>query len=129
MEKLWRSLRRGPWAIGLCGALCLGCGAGGARDLSLDRERARQELAAFLQAWQEGQELPTFLAGRADMAGHDPDWAAGKRLLSYELSDDGDDGTNAHFDAALRLERQPAAVHVEYVVGTSPVVSVFREAE
>jgi hypothetical protein len=114
-------------ALALLGTLLAGCDQS-ARSLSLDETQALEACSTFLKAWQEGR-TPADL--KPDIVGSDYDWAAGQRLVSFEvLPEKKSDGTNLHIPVRLTLqdgagkESQADAI---YTVGTSPVVTVFRK--
>jgi hypothetical protein len=113
--------------LGLACIPSAGCGYT-AQDLALDEVRAREACTRFLTAWQEGR-APADL--RPDITGSDYDWKAGKKLVSFELlSDEVSDGTNLHIPVRLTLQAgdgRKSSSSAVYVVGTSPVVTVFRD--
>lgn len=98
------------------------------RDLSLDPDQARTACATFLDAWKEGKQ-PGDL--RPDITGADFEWASGHKLVSYEvLPDEFNDGTNLHINVRLTLEGadgKQSSSNALYIVGTEPVVTVFRK--
>ena len=113
--------------LALCGALVSGCGYS-AQQLSLDEDKARESLNTALKAWQEGKKpadlKPGIIVG-------DEDWNAGLALTSFKvLPDETNDGTNLHIPVELAL-KAPAGVeqksNVLYIVGTSPMVTIFRD--
>ncbi len=101
-----------------------------ARSLSLNQPRAREACNEFLTAWKNGKQVANL---KPKIIGRDSDWETGKKLESFEiLKDERSDGPNLHLtvrrivkDAAGREIQQEVA----YVVGTSPVVTVFRSDE
>lgn len=110
--------------------LCLmqtGCGYS-SRNLPLDESKAREACTTFLQAWQEGKKVEELKPG---IIGRDYAWDEGSRLVSFEiLPEEGSDGTNLRISARLKLQDgsgKESTSDVIYVVGTSPVVTVFRE--
>ena len=98
------------------------------RDLSLDIEQARNACGTFLDAWKEGQQPDALRPG---ITGADFEWASGHKLISYEiLPDEFNDGTNLHISVRLKLqddEGKESSSNALYIVGTSPVVTVFRK--
>lgn len=111
----------------LVGALLTGCGDGGGRDLSLDKELARSSLAKFLDSWKQGQTPAALESADPPITGRDVDWDNGLKLADYKIeSAETVDGSNLHLSAALTIQGQPQSRTVTYVVGTSPVVTVFR---
>lgn len=106
--------------------LVAGCGQN-ARNLSLNQPKAREACSQFLTAWKEGKK-PADL--KPKVVGRDSDWEAGKILESFELlPDEFNDGTNLHIKVRQVLKDAKGGQikqDVIYIVGTSPVVTVFR---
>lgn len=96
----------------------------------VDPNLARSTLESVLESWKQGDSINSWQQNDADPVVQDLDWSAGYKLLSYEILDQGDSlDANLFCDVKLiledansnRLERD-----VTYVVGTSPVRTVFR---
>ena len=116
--------------VGLAAAL-LATAAGCSRSSApVDAPRARQALVAALNGWRRG-EAPAALQGASPaLTVQDLDWMGGARLLDYQIAGDGREaGANLHIPARLTL-RTPQGKElrkdVTYVVGTSPILTVFR---
>lgn len=98
-----------------------------ARSLTVNETSARDACQTFLTAWKEGKKA-------ADLApkivGKDSDWENGRTLESFEiLPEERSDGANLFLKVKRTIKTQKGAVleqEVGYVVGTSPVVTVFR---
>jgi hypothetical protein len=106
----------------------IGCG-GGAKKVVPDKARAT--LRTTLDAWQQRRSPDDLRALQPEIVAQDFDWLEGRRLLSYEVLDETDDTLNLRFTVRLVLEDEsgnPREKLVGYVVGTSPVLTVFREA-
>lgn len=105
----------------------VGCDQG-ARSLSLDVEQARIACTTFLTAWQNDKQADSL---KPDIIGRDYAWDEGSKLVSFELlSEEFNDGTNLHIPVRLKMQDAKGSEsesEVVYVVGTSPVVTVFRE--
>lgn len=99
-----------------------------ARDLSLDVDQARQACATTLDAWKDGKQPADLKPG---IIASDYVWKSGGKLVSYEfLPDEFNDGTNLHIQVSLTVADESGAESEStavYVVGTSPVVTVFRD--
>ena len=113
----------------LCVLVTSGCQRT-ARDLPLDKAAARQSLTAFLDCWVEGKPVETLQSRTPAITGRDSDWDNGRKLVSYTIGAETDDGTNMHITAKLVLgseggEEPP--LDVTYIVGTSPVITIFRD--
>lgn len=126
----WRSAR----ALIACAPIvwCLvataGCGHN-ARNLKLDKDVARESLSAFLDCWRAGGEPDSLKSRSPAIIGRDSDWDSGKKLVSFTLGAETDDGTNLHVTTELVLtdgSRQGAKA-VDYIVGTSPSITIFRD--
>lgn len=105
----------------------LGCSRT-ARDLPLNQEQARAACREFLQAWQDGE---TAVALKPRITGRDYAWDAGQKLVKFELlPEEKSDGTNLFIPVELTLldnHGRERATQTTYIVGTSPVITVFRE--
>lgn len=108
-----------------------GCGQASARDLQVDTNSARNSLQVFLETWKSGREASALKRLPAAIYGTDDDWGRGVQLLDFRvLPDEFNDGANLHLKTELVLKKgraRPRKSRVTYVVGTSPVVTVFRE--
>lgn len=112
--------------LGMVVLSCSGCERN-ARTLTLNESVARDSLHRFLTAWQEGRRS-TDLAPK--IVGKDFDWETQRTLQSFEVLPDGrSDGANLYMKVR-RTIRTPKGTElnqeVSYVVGTSPIVTVFR---
>jgi hypothetical protein len=111
-----------------------GC-SGSSRAHAVDEPRAREALKTALDQWKAGGSVKSLESSATPMTVQDFDWAAGARLVDYQIVDDG-----KAYDANLRVQvklslSNPGNVpgkatekKVWYVVGTSPSVTVFRDA-
>ena len=112
--------------------LCLlisAVGCGGRPNLSLDENVARDSLTTALESWKKG-ERPESLKDRSpSIIVGDPIWIEGQRLVSYKVHDQGQsDGVNLHCKVDLVLANQQGKQSrqtITYIVGTSPVITVF----
>jgi hypothetical protein len=108
-----------------------GCGQVSARDLRVDTDSARTSLQVFLETWKNGQDASALKQPPAAIHGTDDDWGRGFKLVEFRvLPDEFNDGANLHLKTELVLKEgrgRPRKSRVTYVVGTSPVVTVFRE--
>jgi hypothetical protein len=112
--------------------LLLVAGCGGAGRQGGDEEEARAALTKALDAWKSGcraadmrQESPEVVVG-------DADWKQGRKLLAYEIGGGMFDGKNLRVTVTLTVAHPPRGnrkVVVNYIVGTRPVVTIFRDSE
>lgn len=117
-------------ALVLFGFVLPGCDRG-ARSLTLDKDLARQSLHKFLQCWADGGAPKSLSVQKPSIIGRDPAWDQGQKLTAYSFVQETTDGTNLHITAELHFpgkgeDQEAKSRHVRYVVGTSPVITVFR---
>lgn len=98
-----------------------------ARNLpSVNKSAAREALQTFLVAWKDGKK-PDDLS---NMIGKDSEWDQGATLEEFEiLSEERTDGANLFLKVRRKVKTRRGDIQdqdVEYVVGTSPTVTVFR---
>jgi hypothetical protein len=121
--------RHRSFIVALAAALAAGCsGSGGARPV--DAPRAREALRTALDGWKRGDAPSSFATASPAMTVQDMDWQAGAKLIDYQVADDGKDyGVNLHVPVTLTLrtsQGKDVKKSVHYIVGTSPIVTVFR---
>jgi hypothetical protein len=96
----------------------------------LDEDLARISLRTTLETWKKGDSPTTLKNGSPSIVAQDPDWVAGARLVTYEFA--GEDrrvAENLFVPVMLTLETKngrKTRSQVEYVIGTSPHIMVFR---
>lgn len=102
----------------------------GANALSLNEPLAREACQEFLTAWKDGKKAADL---KPKIIGRDSDWEAGKKLESFEiLPEEKKHGPNLHLNVRRTLKDLKGRTikqDVEFVVGTSPVITVFRYDE
>jgi hypothetical protein len=110
-----------------------GCNSGGAADLAVEPDLARESLIAFLDAWQAGRSPADLKSRSPSIIAGDHAFAAGTKLVTYTLvGDDTDDGANLHTSVDLVLQDDKSGEvkeRIAYIVGTEPVITVFRAEE
>lgn len=106
-----------------------GCGGGVPHPVQPDV--ARKTLSQMLESWKKGETPDSLQQAATKIVVQDMDWTAGQSLVSYEiLGDDQAVGANLVTKVKLRLrdkEGQSSEKTVTYHVGTSPVLTVFRD--
>jgi hypothetical protein len=108
--------------------------AGGCRQTAakpVNVSLARDTLAKALDAWKAGKKPADLQAGTPSIVVQDPDWTAGTKLTSYEVVGPGT-ALNANLNCQVKLvlataDGQAEEKTVTYVVGTDPVLTVFRD--
>ena len=124
-----KCLRRLLMVVVVLSCTILGCDRS-ARSLSLNQPKAREACNAFLTAWKNGKQVADL---KPKIIGRDSDWETGKKLESCViLKDERSDGPNLHL-TVRRIVKDSTGREIQqevfYVVGTSPVVTVFRSDE
>jgi hypothetical protein len=106
-----------------------GCSQG-ARSLKLDKDVAHKSFEQFLTAWRDGKSQKDLQAAQPSIICTDFQFMAGLKLKNFKVIDkESSDGTNLRLSAELTIaaEGQPDSTEtVEYIVGTSPVITISR---
>ncbi|HEV3023516.1 MAG TPA: hypothetical protein VGX76_13675 [Pirellulales bacterium] len=121
--------RRSPvWAAAVGWVAVVGCGRPSA---PIDAPMARQALATALESWQAGDLPAKIRESLPAITMVDPEWEIGQKLERFEIvGPEVDTGRNLICPVKLvfKVERgTETASQVKYVVGTSPVITIFRE--
>lgn len=111
-------------------ALATGC-SGPRRAAPVNADQARQTLRSVLENWRSGQTPDGQRQATPPVVVQDTDWLRGYELLDYQFVTDGRSrDANLHIPVDLTL-RDPSGMQRKkkayYVVGTDPVLTVFRE--
>jgi hypothetical protein len=116
----FQTSRRGALCVVMLGLL--GCSE--AKIYHLDKDLARSSLEEAMQAWIDGQTPEDLQPG---MYVRDPDWEAGKKLVSFEiLKDEDGDPSNLHLRVKRKFNPEDRAIDptVKYIISTSPGISI-----
>ncbi len=124
-------------AILSCALIAVGCliaGLSGCQSSveanRVDPTLARTTLETVLESWRRGESIDSWQTKDSHIVVQDLDWKAGVKLASFEILDQGEAlDANLFCRVKLSLEdprSQRYARDVTYVVGTSPVCTVFR---
>jgi hypothetical protein len=108
---------------------CAGCGGGG---VAATEEAARAALASALDAWKAGRNAEDMRIHSPEVVVGDRDWKQGRRLVAYEIGQGKFDGKNLRVPVTVTLAVPPRGNRkfvVSYIVGTQPVVTIFRDGE
>ena len=97
----------------------------------VDAGRAREVLQAALESWKRGEPPEALRKRSPPITVQDMDWEAGSRLVDFRVVGAGQ-SEDANLRCPVRLTlRDPQGRATEksvtYLVGTSPVPTVFRE--
>lgn len=94
-------------------------------------DQARTTLIAALDGWKVGRTIEEMQAEKPSIVVQDVDWMGGQLLEDYELLGDGKPmGANLSIEVRLKLKDPAGKVtekNVWYLVGTDPVLTVFRD--
>ena len=119
-------------ALAICVAVVLFAGCSGSQQAApVDSGRARDALKLALDGWKKG-DLPSALKdGSPSITVQDMDWLAGATLVDYEVAGEGK-AVEANLYVPVKLTLRPKKgkdirKRVSYVVGTSPILTVFRD--
>jgi hypothetical protein len=97
----------------------------------VDKPGARQALHTTLESWRRGDPIDALRALSPSIVAQDMDWEAGRELIEFKVLDEGkDEAVNLRIPVDLRIRDKggkEVKKKVKYVVGTSPVITVFRE--
>ena len=119
--------------LALAGLITCGLVAGcsGAPAAHVDAPGARQALRTTLESWKKGDPIGSLKEASPSIVAQDMDWEAGRQLINFEVLDEGkDESVNLRIPVDLTLRDKAGKEvkkKVKYVVGTSPVITVFRE--
>jgi hypothetical protein len=116
------------WAAAVGWVVVVGCGR---RNVPSDAPLARQSLATALESWQAG-DLPSKIRESSPaITMVDPEWEIGQKLERFEIvGPEVDTGANLMCPVKLVFKNErgtESTSQVKYVVGTNPVITVFRE--
>jgi hypothetical protein len=97
----------------------------------VNADQARSTLKTALDAWRDGKTPDSLQQGSPRIVVQDMDWKQGMTLKSYQLIGSGDE-RDANLECAVKLslvdpQGKPLEKTVTYIVGTDPVLTVFRK--
>ncbi len=132
MWQIWNAVRSmvGILCASVMLAMMSGCGGGNPHPVKPDV--ARQTLTQVMESWKKGEKPESLEQAAKKIVVQDMDWMSGSALVGYEvLGDDKPVGANLVAKVKLQLrdkDGQQSEKTVTYLVGTSPVLTVFRDA-
>jgi hypothetical protein len=106
-----------------------GCAGGG---IPPTEDAARESLVKALDAWKAGRTAIEMRNESPEIIVGDSYWKHGLRLVGYEIGSGTFDGKNLRVPVTLTVAQSPRGhrkVAVKYIVGTRPVVTIFRDGE
>jgi hypothetical protein len=108
-------------------ATMIGCGR---RNAPADTALARRSLTTALESWQAGDPPSKIREAVPPITMVDPAWEQGQKLESFEIigpvADDGVRLTCPVNVVCTGQDGKKSTAQVKYVVGTDPVVTIFR---
>jgi hypothetical protein len=114
-------------------ALFLGvAGCAGGSSGAGNEQSAREALGSALEAWKNGRTADDMRRGTPEVVVGDSAWKLGLKLSGYEIGKGMYDGKNLRVPVTLTLVQPPRGtrkIDVNYIVGTSPVVTIFRDSD
>lgn len=105
-------------------------GCGGPRNTPVNVNTAQETLKTTLDKWKAGSKPDELQSGTPKIVAQDMDWSGGAELVSYEILGDSkpmDANLKAQVKLNLRKDGKDTEKTVTYLVGTSPVLTVFRD--
>ncbi len=101
-----------------------GCAGSETAPYPLDQELARSSVEKAMQAWVDGK-TPKDL--KPEIIIGDSGWEQGRKLVSFEVihEEETSDGSNLHIRVLRKFDAGESKV--TYIVGTSPVVTIFPQ--
>jgi hypothetical protein len=114
-----------------CAALILtGCSRQ-QQAAAVNVQLAKDSLHKTLESWKKGNDLVALKKETPSITVQDLDWKGGYKLVDYEIIGDGKyDDVNLLCPVKLKLmdpQGKEVTRQVTYMVGTDPVITVFRE--
>lgn len=90
---------------------------------------AQRVLLDVLESWQQGDAPESWQTRQPAVVVQDFDWKSGAKLVSFEILETEAVDANLHCKVRLTLTSDQGKKDqtVTYLVGTSPVLTVFRE--
>jgi hypothetical protein len=92
---------------------------------------AKDSLHKTLESWKKGDDQAALKMESPSITVQDLDWKSGYKLLDYEIIGDGKyDDANLLCPVKLKLvdpQGNEVTRQVTYMVGTDPIITVFRE--
>lgn len=125
LVRLWTVLSLASLAF-----MPMGCSGYSAAEHRVDAANAHDTLEKVLARWQQGDTTNDCLALSPPVVVQDMDWASGRKLQAFEIIGPGE-ARDANYYCEVRLSFEPServerGKTVTYLVGTSPVLTVFR---
>jgi hypothetical protein len=122
-------VRRFGFLLPCCLALATGCAK--QIDEPVDPGKAGEVLAAAFDAWKQGEAHGSLAQRQPPIYFNEPEWAAGKKLVKYEVGPVTLTGRQGRCTVKLTLQDGAGKVTeraIGYQVDTTPKMVITREA-
>lgn len=110
--------------------MLFGCGSYSATEHRVEAGTAKKVLEEVLASWKDGGSIDDWQKRKPQVVVQDMDWKSGAALQSFEINGEGEAiDANLHCQVKLKLllpNKTKSEKTVTYLVGTSPVTTVFR---
>jgi hypothetical protein len=133
MNHLNRSIRFFSVLLCVCTlVIWVGCGKA-KRAAKVDEALAVETLHRTLKSWQSGKKVDAGQSERPPVIAQENDWSEGLVLEEYEILSQQRRDANLFISVRLKLRdgnsenAEPVTKNRTYIVGTSPVLTVFRD--
>ena len=106
-----------------------GCGRAGGGGTE---QEARTALTKALDAWKAGVSATNMRNENPEVVVGDADWKQGRKLVAYEIGSGSFDGKNLRVPVTLTVAQPPRGSRklvINYIVGTRPVITIFRDSD
>lgn len=108
-----------------------GCTKGPQRAAPVNPAQARDALKVALDGWKNGDKPDSLKSRTPPITVQDADWETGLRLVDYQVVNEGK-VEDANLRCPVKLTLRDTDGHevqrnVKYIIGTDPVITVFRE--
>lgn len=119
------------WLLCSLGCLMLsGCSSYSADEHRVEPGSAKKILEEVLNNWKDGGAIDDWQKRKPPVIVQDMDWKSGATLQSFEIQGEGEAiDANLHCQVKLKMllpNKTKSEKTVKYLVGTSPVTTVFR---
>ncbi|MBL8819211.1 MAG: hypothetical protein JNL58_24485 [Planctomyces sp.] len=118
-------------SLTLLSAMSIIAGCGEQRAAPVDVAIAKASLTDVMEHWKGGGSIEDLREREPEIVAQEALWSAGRRLLTYEVKGEGRvEDANWFCEVELTLEAEdggePVKKTMTYVIGTDPVLTVFR---
>lgn len=122
---------RRMWLLCNLGCLMLcGCSSYSPDEHRVEPGSAKKVLEEVLNSWKDGGAIDDWQKRKPPVVVQDMDWKSGATLQSFEIQGEGEAiDANLHCQVKLKMllpNKAKSEKTVKYLVGTSPVLTVFR---